>query len=563
MFQKLNIKLWSKFTIVITSLILVILILFSLFLRYIIQDATKEIKYDLNARLFYIESDLDRKFLDTKNIFFNLSNSLSKKFIYDNKKVVDELFSYFDNRNGYKSSIPFSPVNFINENMEYVHGKISQNNYSKRIPKTKVPKYFNEIKQKPFELYIGRIIHGSFIKKLVIPLGVAIIGDEKQFIGIVWSGILVEKLNKQLTINYAHSEYFGGIKLRNNKDHDIENSYTFNNVEKTISFNSVFESISQHNSVFIHKELENYPFVIELEIKPEYFSSALNLNILFWEVYFIIFIILFYCLYLLIKHRYKNPFLSVYQKLHYMNQSSKGLLKINYIDSMDKFNPINFAKDIDDLIEKYHLLQASTVAPSEIAIKQKILDLALTEKHFLSSKNTISEDKLYLNKLIKIIDEEFSTASLEEFLTQVSNYCCEFYHEANFKVIVSKKDQKNFSFKSSALNETIFNIITFIIRGNFNICDYPILIKGSFNKEDNFPLIEVEVTISNDTSTTLGWNLGPSYVYSGLLSIYLLAKENNLFFDIKRKDNKLLFILEPLNQKIQFYNQAFENNKLI
>jgi hypothetical protein len=566
MLRYVGTKLRYSFSIVIMSFIFSIIILFCLLFSYMISDAIKEVEYDLNSRLNYIESDLDERFLDTKSAFFNLANSLSKKFIYDNKQVRDELFSYFDDRSEYQLSVPFRPVIFVNNNMDIVHGKITQCGFSKNIPKIKFPEYFKEIRNKPFELYMGEIIYCSIIKKLVIPLVMSVIDNENQFIGIVWSGILIDRLDQQLSMRYAHSEYLGDIKLKNNKKHDIENSYTFNKAESVLSFSSILESFSQHRSVFVHKELKNHPFVIELEVKPEYFRSTLNLNILFWGVYIVIFIILFYCLYLFIKYRYKSPFLSIYQKLYFMNKSSKELYKTNDdIYSVDKFNPIKLAKYIDDLIEKYYLLQASTLAPSEIAIKQRILDLALTEKHFLSSSrsNIVAENKLYLNKLTKLIDEEYRIASLEKFLIQITNYCCEFYHEAKFKVIVSKKDQKNFSFKSSALSETIFNIITFVIRGNFNIYDETVLIKGIFNNKDSFPVITIEATISNEDSSTLGWNSGPSYVYSGLLSIYLLAKENNLFFNIKRKENKLLFILEPLNKKIQFYNQAFEGNELI
>jgi hypothetical protein len=192
------------------------------------------------------------------------------------------------------------------------------------------------------------------------------------------------------------------------------------------------------------------------------------------------------------------------------------------------------------------------------------LDLALTEKHFLSSKKSNIDDKkkLYLNKLINFIEEEYTTASLEDYLEEVTNYCGEFYHEINYKVIVEKKDKKSFVFKYTALNEAIFNIFTFIVRGNFEFCNNPITIKGSFTKECSFPFITIESTLSDTQSSTLGWMSGPSYVYSGLLSIHLLAKENNMILNIISKENKILFILEPLNKKVEFYNKAFEVKEL-
>ena len=174
---------------------------------------------------------------------------------------------------------------------------------------------------------------------------------------------------------------------------------------------------------------------------------------------------------IILKNRYQYPFLSINRKLHYMNQNPEDLIKdMNGISFVSEFIPHKFAKDVNELIERYYLLNTSTIQSSEVEIKQKVLDLVLIERHFLSSKTrTIGEENLYLNQLIKIVDEKYITSSLSNFLTQVTNYCCEFYHEISCKIIVLKKDQKDFSFKSSALSEAIFSIFTFIIRGNFDI----------------------------------------------------------------------------------------------
>jgi hypothetical protein len=215
---------------------------------------------------------------------------------------------------------------------------------------------------------------------------------------------------------------------------------------------------------------------------------------------------------------------------------------------------------MNNLLDHYHLLQTERSNLQALEIRKKVLDLALTEQHFLASKknNVASEEKLYLNKLLNIIDEDLTATSLAKYLTEVTNYCGEFYHEVNCTIIVTKKDDKPFAFKYTALTETIFNIFTFIIRGHFEIASNAIIIKGEFINDNDFPLITIETTLSNESPTTLGWMSGPSYVYSGLLSIHLLAKENNLILNIKRKDNKLLFILESVNDKVEFYKQAFE-----
>lgn len=59
-------------------------------------------------------------------------------------------------------------------------------------------------------------------------------------------------------------------------------------------------------------------------------------------------------------------------------------------------------------------------------------------------------------------------------------------------------------------------------------------------------IITIEVDICGDGLAALGWSSGPPYVYNSLLSIYMLARENELFFNIARDNNKMLFILEPM-----------------
>ena len=83
----------------------------------------------------------------------------------------------------------------------------------------------------------------------------------------------------------------------------------------------------------------------------------------------------------------------------------------------------------------------------------------------------------------------------------------------------------------------------------FDTDDEELLIKAAFVNKNSFPTISIEANLRESSLQPISWTLGPSYVYSGLLSIYLLAKENNLFFYIRKKNQKLILTLEPLNKQ--------------
>ena len=549
----------SQLTINITVFILIIALYFMSILYFSIQNSRNQIKKDLNGRLDYIESYLNEKFLDYKIILYNTANSFSKKLVYTNKEFMDELSNVFLYKAEYSLTLPISGFAFINEDVGIISGEDLRGNLAKYDHIKKMPEYVLESKKEPFKINLLNIIYGSFIKELIIPITISVYDGDK-YIGIIWTGIKIKDLNQQLTLRFGNNEHFGSITLLNNKNHIPKGNYIFNQLDDTLSFVNILKYLIKNEQLILNKNLKDYPFSIELEIKSQYLKSFLGINILLNIVYLIILIIAIFLLYIIINNYYKAPLLLVYKKLAFMNKTSKEILMLSDNSLLiSKFDPNEFAEDISSLLDHYYLLQKDSYNRSDLVIRKKILDLALTEQHFLSSKkNTISsEEKLYLNKLLSYIEEDSRTISLLQYLTEVNNYCCEFYHEINCKIIVGKKDDKSFVAKYTALTETIFNIFTFIIRGNFDIYNKAITIKGSFVKGNNFPLIIIEAYISNDKSSTLGWSAGPSYVCSGLLSIHLLAKENNMILNLKKKENKILFILEPINSKIEFYEQAF------
>lgn len=78
------------------------------------------------------------------------------------------------------------------------------------------------------------------------------------------------------------------------------------------------------------------------------------------------------------------------------------------------------------------------------------------------------------------------------------------------------------------------------------------------------------------SSQALGWEHGPSCVYSCLFPIYLLAKENNYFFYITQSNNVIIFILQPFDSEVskstrelcsrlsfdRYFSQFFDHSKI-
>ena len=147
-----------------------------------------------------------------------------------------------------------------------------------------------------------------------------------------------------------------------------------------------------------------------------------------------------------------------------------------------------------------------------------------------------------------LINEKKQIFSLYDFLREVIEYCAEYYHELNLKIEIDTKDCKDFSFKRVALAESIFAILTIITRiGKFDIYNQALIIKASFINNNLFPTIAIEAPLYESPPQSKDWLLGDHYTYSGLLPIYLLAKENNLFLRLEQKEQKIIFILEPID----------------
>ncbi len=546
----------SNFRIKVIILVTVIFFCLSFFLYLSIQNKIKHLKENINNKFDSIASTLESEITDAKHVIYGLAAFISQESVTLNNERIRKLINNFDPRSGHDRSIPFSGIILLDKNNIPVANTVIAE-FQTQLQINGHPTCLDNASKKFFELQINSIRQGVYIKESIIPMSMAISNSNKQYIGTICTGLIVRELNEKLSLRYIPVQYFDRIKLQNNQIIDSNIQYNFNEVETQLTIQSIFMHYFQERNILIHKAVENTPFVIEMSLKPAYLGRCFNSVVLFFIGYLLVFIISFYSLWRITNNHFQIPLYFIHKKLKILN---------NYVQEMpapsvDKLCMKQFAQDFDELLNHYSLLKEDNLKQPKQEIKKKILNLVLTEQHFatLNRSNLTSEEKLYLNKLTTLIDEEYTNLCLYDFLKQISEYCCEFYYELKIKIIVQKKDRKNFIFKHAALTETIFHIFTFISRGNFDTESNECIIRGSFNGKNSFPSISIEASSTySDTATALGWAAGPSYVYTSLLSIYLLSKENQLFFNIIKKDDKLIFILEPMDKKAQLYNESLE-----
>jgi len=290
--------------------------------------------------------------------------------------------------------------------------------------------------------------------------------------------------------------------------------------------------------------------------------------ILYFISYFSVFILFSYGLLLINNTIYKNPFERIYQNiLGVLVKIDPNINNNDYFQALQITDRLKWA--LESIIDYCNITIANTGKQSEAELHNKILHVILTEHHYTSSNKMLGEniDNLYLEQLRRLVNEDTRTMEVSEFFREVVAYCCEYYNELDLKISISKRSNKVFMFKHAALIEVIFHIFGLIARiGKFDIENREVILKATFAYKKQFPTISIETNLLESSLKSLGWEAGPSYVYSGLLSIYLLAKENNLFFHIKQKNQKVIFVLDSIeseqhisNHLLNIYNTDFHN----
>ncbi len=181
-------------------------------------------------------------------------------------------------------------------------------------------------------------------------------------------------------------------------------------------------------------------------------------------------------------------------------------------------------------------------------IRKKVLQLALIEQHYSPLKKIAraKSDLLYKNLITTLINENPQDMSIKAYLSEIIDYLKEYFYEMNIQLKFDDNRDRSFCFKYSALTETIFHIFLFIQRSVISEEDnFGITIEAYFKDQELFPTISISFKFTQNTQISLGWETGAQFPYMSLLSVCILAKENNLAFDIDQENSKLFFILKP------------------
>lgn len=525
-----------------------------LFIGFELINARQYLFDRFNEKLSTIETSFNNEIADAKHILYGLGVTISEKSIISNQDKLAELIYNFDPRHGFDEefSIPLADITFINEDgIESIY-RMTSNAHNRTTSKDYLDVKLCLEEKDPdfFKLKISPLRIGSGRKEQIIPISMSISDSNNNYLGTLCSGLIVRELTSKLNSHFD-PRYSTNIKIINRKSNLLENIefFTLNNILKANFLNQKI--------IFTH-ELKKYPFLLEVSLKHSFLKGVIYRFILFSLSIFILLMIVVYFLSRSIRNYYENPLFSSQKQLIELNKYICNRKDSNLCIIDDRFSPSTLAELLNALISKCYpiLLEQSEQTIEQNKLKRKILDLFFIEQHFMSFQKTeICEDKLYINKLYNLVSEEYVTLPLYDFLSELTNYCQEYYHEIGIKLIIEPQDRKNFTFKQTALIETIFNIFAFISRAAFVPDCSVFTIRAKFVDNGDFPTITIEAN-ATCCLDPLGWEAGPHFVHTSLLAIYLLAKENKLLFNIVKEDDAIFFILDPIAKKIAFYELA-------
>lgn len=525
---------------------LIFLAFFScLFITYLaVQDSIDYRKKEMNQMLDTIEDSAILKILNAKGMIYQLALSLAQEPINTENQRVRDIVMNFKPNPGYEGSLPMLSTSLLDAGEIVIITNLAASRLHKSIHLTNFPECKKLTTNAAFKLNIGNVAVADNDKSLVLPLSMKVDNLNKQHVATICSGLLVDKLNELLKLRYGAVLYADKINFVNKSDYNLSDEDMTRKVNEVFSIKSLIKSWFQEERLLLYRGLKGYPIAIEILLNEDFFYYKIRLKPIYYiSLSFILFFI-FYFIWLVNKNYLTTSLLYVSRKFSLLNNDVNN----TNADLIAEFCPIKLANNVNDLILHVDALKQDENNLRELEMRKRLLNLVLTERHFLPYNRTAftSEEKLYLNKLEALTNEEDISMPLVDFINQITEYCCEFYYDMKVKVIIQEQDKRDFRFKHAALTETIFHIFTFISRVGLDQEGNIIIVKGGFINESDLPVITIEVDISNNSLLALGWSSGPPYVYNSLLSIYMLAKENELFFNINKENNKMSLILEPM-----------------
>ncbi|MBL4653793.1 MAG: hypothetical protein JKY53_13165 [Flavobacteriales bacterium] len=494
-----------------------------------------------------VEKSIESLFNNTSQIIYSLSLLLSKELIQEDNYKIFEIVNSFDTKFSKYRHLPFTTFKVFDTFGNTVSSSafLGDNCVDKNINLDSV--IVKGLKQQPFDTQIGVIGCADSLKTNFIPFCASINSGDTQK-GSICSGLKIKELN--IILNHVLSaEHSGTISIVSK--HALDHLQNINDV---FNLNNIINYYLKNQPIYNHIILDSYPdIIIEHKANFHYLIYDLILNNMYLMIYFIFSFILSFLIYYTENHSNTKILSGIFQKIKNIpingEQTSSNEVKVP--TEREILQAIEIV--VDYSLDMYKNKENELEETSATTIRNNILHLMLTERHYsrkIVSKTSLST--LYLGQIQKLITSGYETENLCNFLQHTLEYCCEYFHELNIQIEVSTKDSKDFTFRSAALIESLFNIFSLIIRSsNFNIDENAIILKGFFDYNSCFPTISIETSIQTSSIKSLGWESGPVYIYSGFLSIHLLAKENNLILNIyeDKKREKIIFSLEPLQGK--------------
>lgn len=535
--------------------------------------AIKISKYSLYNRfkdkIISLEGYLNQELNNSKQILFSLSITIAENSKNETYNISDmiENFDYKNNFNLEGDGL-LGKIIYVDDNAK----KNGKSNFISQIKnksdvRRDIYNCFGYSTGKPFQVNIRPITYNEDLMGNIMPIDIAIFDTKGIFLGRLCSTIPVTKLEKKLGI-FFDARYFENVKLVNKT-----------NISEKVGEKTISDSVKMYVDAYFFSNgdqllysPDKYPFDLKIILRHKSLKKiafTLIFSIMSITATLIFF---FYGKARKMEAYYETPLKLILEKMEFnkmLIQKNENYEKLN-IERVTKreFCLNNFVKlceEQNELIANY-LKEKDLKQLEQNELFSKVSSLIFLDHHFSRIKKVkLNEEDIFHHKMYKFLNEDFTNIKLRAFMNSFQEYCSEFFYEISVSVIWNSIDEDNFvNVKQTAFTECLTSIVNLIVRsGKY---EDQLYIDITHDEQEDFPIIEIVALFMGEQGLrNLGWENGPDFVDTGLLTIHLLAKENNLLFNIRDQGNKIYFSLKSVNNKVKFYkNHVFDiSNNLV
>jgi len=498
-----------------------------------------------HVRAQVIENAINSSIADANQVMYGLVMMLTQEAITEENNDVSILLKNFDSNLSRYKSIPFSCFRLLSPDGTVVALTSVDKSVFTTQANTNDSELVSRAKENPFELQVGPIRISKRIKEKILPMCLAFNDVKGDYAGTLCSGLLVDKVEDKLNLDYS-SENVVKITLLNKNDQRRPEHYSADNAFTISNLSALFEHVNMNEHMVLYKPLSRHPVLIEVEAKLDRIVKEIVIMMLLCFSYFLLFFVSFYGLSCLYKRIYRAPLCLLHRRIYAMAGTMVDL-------KIDVLRTEGLLKVLDDIAERLNLSLVKSIhdanAYTSMGLHNDVMDLILTEHHYdIPSKGakTIFSN-LYLTQLKKLVHEERRNINLADLLNEIKKQI----HDLTIDIVVQQNDRKDFNAYYTALAEAILHIFALISQTvGHHVDKNSVVLKGVFTGKSLLPSIAIEISLSaafgKNSSMETALHLGDC---SGLLGIYLLAKENNLFFYVEQKGKKIIFSLEPISDE--------------